>query len=72
MENSNFRIKAFIGFILFLYFPFGLMIDFTKYISLTTVLLIAVIMAVLGSYLILPFMKSMLKLNDYKIDKLIK
>gem|GEM_PF-3371367 len=63
MKSNCFKIKAFLGFTLFLYFPIGFLIDFTEYVNITIVLLLAFCTGACGSFLILPFMRSIFNLS---------
>ncbi len=64
MAKNNFKLKAFIGFMLFLLFPLGLMTDFTEYTNSTIIFLLAIIIGFVSIFLTLPYIKTIFKLDE--------
>ncbi|NQY94639.1 MAG: hypothetical protein HRT43_10765 [Campylobacteraceae bacterium] len=63
MKSHCFKLKALLGLTLFLYFPMGFLIDFSEYTNITIVLLSSFSVGIIGSCLILPYMRSVFKLG---------
>jgi len=63
MKNVYSKIKAFLGFTLFLYFPLGFFIDLTQYTNIATVLVLSICAGSCGSLLILPYIRTLFNLS---------
>ncbi len=64
MTNNNFKIKALLGFINLLFFPFGLIFDFTKYTNIAAIFALAIIIGSISLFLTLPYIKRVFNLDE--------
>ncbi len=64
MTRNNFKFKAYIGFILLLFFPLGFVTNFTEYTNSTIIFLLAIIIGFASIFLTLPYIKTIFKLDE--------
>jgi len=64
MKDNTYKLKAIIGLLLFLYFPFGYVFDLTQYTNTTAIFFLSILIGITGTLLVLPYIKYVFHLNE--------